>query len=118
MAGSSFLLAAVSAQTFIHILLLFLAKLPFSFDIVLWDRSAGSKLRLALLFVVSRERPVAELVITCHTQVLTLLFKLLLVALICVLEDSLVFTTIFFGTSIALIPAFTAFSTLSRVTEA
>jgi len=118
MAGTSLLLAAVSAQTFIHVLLLFLAKLPISFDVVLWDGSAGCKLRLALLFVVSRERPVAELVITRHTQVLTLLFQLLLVALICVLEDGFVFATIFFGTSIALIPAFTAFSTLSCVTEA
>merc|ERR1712141_559051 len=114
MAGASLLLAAVSAQTFVHILLLLLAKLPISFDVVLRDGSAGCKLRLALLFVVSRERPVAELVITRHTQVLTLFLQLLLVALIYVLEDGFVFTTIFFGTSIALIPAFTAFSTLTH----
>jgi len=118
MACSFFLLAAVSAQTFVHILLFFLAKLPVSIDEVLWDGSAGCKLRLALLFVVGRIRPVAELVITCHTQVHTLFLQLLLVALISVLEDGLVFATIFFGIRIAVIPAFTAFGTASRVTEA
>jgi len=117
-AGASFLLAAVSAQTLVHVLLLFLAKLPIPFDVVLRDGSAGCKLRLALLFVVSRIRPVAELVITCHTQVLTLFLELLVVALIYVLEDGLVFATIFFGIRIAVIPAFTAFGTVSRVTEA
>jgi len=71
----------------------FLCILPLSLYVVLWDGSAGCFLRLTLLFIVSRVRPVAEL-IASHTQVLALFSQLLFGALINVLVDSIVITFI------------------------
>ena len=112
MARSFILFATVSAQTFSN-LLLFLVKLPLSFYVVLWDGSASCFLRLVLLFVISRVRKEAELVITCHTQVHTLFLERLFATLIRVLVDCFVFATIFFGIRIAVIPALATFETAS-----
>jgi len=112
MTGFSFL-TAVSAQALLHILLFFLCILPLSLYVVLWDGSAGCFLRLTLLFVVSRIRPVAELVVASHTQVLALFSQLLFGALVNVLVDRFVFATIFFYIRFDVKPAQTAFRTAS-----
>jgi len=107
MARASILLAAVSAQTIIHTLLLFLLVLPISINVVLRDWSAG----FAVLFVVNKEWHVAELVIACHTKVHTLFFQRFLAALIGVLVDLIVFAAVFCGIRIALVPTQAAFWT-------
>jgi len=63
MARSLILLAAVSAQTQVHVLLFFIEVLPFSINVVLRDGSAGCTLTFSLLFVVRKVRHMAELVI-------------------------------------------------------
>jgi len=98
------LFAAVFAQTIFHFSF-FLAELPISFNVVLWDGSTSCAFRLILLFVVSQERHMAELIITCHAQIHTLFFQQLFTALICVLVDGIVFAAIFFGIRIAVVPA-------------
>jgi len=107
MASASILLAAVSAQTIIHTLLLFLLVLPFSLDVVLRDGSAG----FSVLFVVNKVWHVAELVAACHTKVHTLFFQRLFATLIGVLVDFIVLAAVFCRTSIVFVPTQTTFWT-------
>ena len=112
---SSFLFAAVSTQTFfIRILIYLIAELPVTFDVVLWYGSAGRLFGIPLFRVFSWPRPVAVLIGSCHTEVLTFIIKPFLAAWTRVPVDWFVLATIpdSTGTSrTVVIPEFTTLGT-------
>ena len=90
---SSFLFAAVRTKT-VSITFVFLAILPVTFDVVLRNGSAGRLFGLPHKRVFRWPRPMAIIIGSCHTEVLTFIVKPLLVAWSRVAVDWVVLATI------------------------